>query len=90
MKPRRMCVCCREMKDKPDMTRIVLNKEDTVSIDETGKKHGRGAYICFNCAENAAKSKGLERSFKKKIPEEIYEWITNQAKTNIIRPKQQG
>jgi hypothetical protein len=65
------------MKDKPIMTRVVLNKENVISVDETGKQHGRGAYVCGDCAAsgNAAKSKGLEKSFKQKIPREIYEWL---------------
>ena len=72
-KPQRMCVVCKEMKDKPVLIRIVLNKQGEMKVDETGKGHGRGAYVCPDCAASASKVKGLERAFKQKIPNEIYE-----------------
>ena len=77
--PQRRCVGCREMKDKPQVVRIVCNADGNISIDETGKAHGRGAYICKNadCLKKAQKSKGLERSFKRAVPQEIYDTLTN-------------
>jgi len=60
------------MKDKSGLLRIVLNKDGEVSVDSKGKAAGRGAYICPSCAARAAKSKALERSFKRTIPAEIY------------------
>ena len=66
---------CREMKNKAELVRIVRNADDSgFSIDDTGKSAGRGAYICKNadCFKKAAKSGGFERSFKQKIPKEIY------------------
>ena len=71
----RMCIGCNEKKDKRELVRIVLNKNGDISIDKTGKLEGRGAYICnnINCLENAIKSKRLERTFDKKIENEIYD-----------------
>ena len=71
----RTCIGCNEKKDKRELVRIVLNKNGDISIDKTGKLEGRGAYICnnINCLENAIKSKRLERTFDKKIENEIYD-----------------
>ena len=66
---------CNSKKDKKDLIRIVKNKENQISIDRTGKKEGRGAYICddIQCLEKLIKSKRLEKIFDIKISEEIYE-----------------
>ena len=73
--PQRTCIGCNSQKDKKDLIRIVKNKEGKISIDRTSKANGRGAYICDNleCLEKAIKSKKLEKTFKTKISEEIYE-----------------
>lgn len=74
--PQRMCVVCREMKDKPDLIRIVLNNTTKIAeIDGTGKKNGRGAYVCKNreCIENLQKRKVLIRTFSTNVDEELYE-----------------
>lgn len=73
--PQRTCMGCNSKKDKKDFIRIVKNKEQLISIDKTGKKEGRGAYICndIQCLEKAIKSKRLEKVFEMKISEEIYE-----------------
>ena len=72
--PLRKCTGCQEMKDKRELIRIVRNDAGEFSLDRTGKKPGRGAYICPNpeCLAKAQKSKGLERSFKAPIPAEVY------------------
>lgn len=72
--PQRMCVGCQEMRPKKELIRVVKNAEGEVSIDLTGKKPGRGAYICKNidCLEKAIKTKRIERSFEMKISDEIY------------------
>ncbi|MCY6958255.1 RNase P modulator RnpM [Clostridium brassicae] len=72
--PQRMCTGCSEMKPKKDLIRVVKNKEDEVSVDLTGKKPGRGAYICkdSNCLQSAFKTKRLEKSLGIRITEEIY------------------
>lgn len=73
--PLRKCTGCGEMKNKKELVRIVRNDEGEFSIDFTGKKSGRGAYVCQNpeCLEKAHKSKGLERSYKQPVPMEVYE-----------------
>jgi len=73
--PSRKCTGCKEMKDKKQLVRVIRDKDGAFSIDLTGKKSGRGAYICptAECLEKAVKSKGLERSFKQAVPKEIYE-----------------
>ena len=72
--PQRICIGCREKKDKKDLIRIVKNKDGEISLDRTGKANGRGAYICDNieCLEKAIKSKALERNFEMSISEDVY------------------
>jgi len=72
--PMRQCLGCREMKNKKELIRVIKNNENEIFVDVTGKKNGRGAYICnsMECLEKAIKSKGLEKSLKISIPEEIY------------------
>lgn len=71
----RQCTGCREMKSKKEMIRVLKTAEDEIVLDATGKKNGRGAYLCFSkdCLEKAVKSRGLERSLKASIPEEVYQ-----------------
>ena len=75
--PLRKCTGCQEMKDKRQLVRIVKSEDGTFSVDFTGKKPGRGAYICPNieCLEKAQKTKGLERSFKTAVPKDVYEQL---------------
>ena len=71
----RMCLGCNEMKPKKELVRIVKSAEGEVSLDLTGKKSGRGAYICRDaeCLNKARKARRLERSFSCKISDEIYD-----------------
>ena len=73
--PVRMCVGCQEMKNTKEMIRVLKTPEGTFMLDATGKKNGRGAYVCPSeeCLQLARKNKGLERSFKQAIPAEVYE-----------------
>ena len=73
--PLRKCIGCNEMKDKKQLIRIVRSNSGEINIDLTGKMSGRGAYICksVKCFDAAVKAKRLERSFKTKIPDDIYE-----------------
>ena len=73
--PLRQCIGCGEMKNKKEMIRILKTPEGEFVVDATGRKNGRGAYICpsMACFEKAVKSRGLERSFKMAIPKEVYE-----------------
>ena len=76
-KPERTCMACNEQKEKQELLRIVRSKEGVIEVDLTGKKSGRGAYICKNevCLEKIIKSKRLERVFEKEISPELYESI---------------
>lgn len=73
--PLRQCIGCGEMKNKKEMIRVIKTAEDEILLDATGRKNGRGAYLCpsVECFKKAAKNKGLERSFKMAIPKEVYE-----------------
>ncbi len=75
--PVRRCVGCQEMKLKKEMIRVIRNAEGEFMLDATGKKNGRGAYICPDpeCLAKAIRNKGLERSFKQSIPKEVYELL---------------
>ena len=73
--PLRQCIGCGEMKSKKEMIRVLKTTEDEIVIDATGRRNGRGAYICpsMECFKKAVKSRGLERSLKMAIPKEVYE-----------------
>lgn len=75
--PMRKCVGCGEMKSKKEMMRVLKTEDGEFVLDVTGKKNGRGAYVCRSkeCFVKAMKNKGLERSFKQSIPKEIYEML---------------
>lgn len=73
--PMRMCVGCREMKPKRELLRVVRSPEGVVSIDVTGRKPGRGAYVCRSaeCLKTALKQKQLERAFACALDEGVRE-----------------
>lgn len=73
--PMRMCLGCNEMKPKKELVRIVRSPEGEISIDLTGKKSGRGAYICKDaqCLVKARKARRLEKSFSCQIDSEVYD-----------------
>jgi uncharacterized protein len=73
--PQRTCIGCGEVKNKKDMVRIVRSPEGNVSLDRSGKKPGRGAYVCPDaaCIEKAFQSKNLERTLQVKVSPEIKE-----------------
>ena len=72
--PTRKCVGCQEMRLKKELTRVIRTPDGEICIDATGKKNGRGAYLCnsMECLKKAQKNKGLERSFKMSLSNEIY------------------
>jgi predicted RNA-binding protein YlxR (DUF448 family) len=72
--PLRKCTGCHESKPKKELIRIVKSADGEISVDLTGKKAGRGAYICpsVSCLKKAVKAKALERAFDSKVPEEVY------------------
>ena len=71
--PSRICVGCREAKEKRSMVRIVKTTQNEICLDETGKNNGRGAYICksVECLQRALQTKGLERSLKSPVPDDV-------------------
>lgn len=75
--PQRQCIGCTEKKDKKELIRIVRSEDGSYSLDETGRKNGRGAYLCRNkaCLENACKKHSLDKSFKESIPVSVYEQL---------------
>ena len=75
--PLRQCIGCQEMKSKKEMIRVIKTAEDEIMLDATGRKNGRGAYLCpsMECLKKAVKEKGLERSYKMAIPKEVYETL---------------
>lgn len=72
--PMRMCVGCREMKEKKSLVRVVRSAQGTVSIDLMGKAPGRGAYVCRSrqCLGRAIRQKQLERALETKMDEAVY------------------
>ncbi|HIW42433.1 MAG TPA: YlxR family protein [Candidatus Mediterraneibacter vanvlietii] len=73
--PMRKCVGCGEMKMKKELMRILRTENGEFVVDAEGKKNGRGAYICRSaeCFRKAVRNKGLERSFKQEIPQDVYD-----------------
>lgn len=69
----RQCIGCMEMKPKNQLVRIVRSPEGEISVDATGKKNGRGAYLCHSkiCFEKAVKAKKLQRTFEGNISDEV-------------------
>ena len=73
--PMRQCVGCREMRPKKELVRVVKSPEGEISLDLTGKKNGRGAYVCPNaeCLKKARKKRAFERAFSVKIEDAVYD-----------------
>ena len=78
--PQRTCMGCQAKKEKRELVRIVRSPEGEISVDLTGKKPGRGAYICpdLECLNKVVKSKRLERSLETAISQEVYESLMEQ------------
>ncbi len=81
--PMRMCVGCREMKPKKELLRVVRSPEGEVSLDTTGKKAGRGAYVCYNaeCLKRALKQRQLDRALETHLDEETNRQLTETMQT---------
>lgn len=82
--PERICIGCQQVKPKNELIRIVKSPEGEISIDKTGKKSGRGAYICpkKECLKLAEKSRRIEKSFSCRIDAAVYEELENELKNN--------
>ncbi len=81
-KPQRQCIGCRQSKEKQELIRIVKTPEGEIVLDRTGRKNGRGAYLCDKeeCLKKACKSNALSRSFRMNVPEETYKELERQLK----------
>lgn len=81
--PQRMCVGCQTMKNKKELLRVVRSPEGEILLDPTGKKSGRGAYVCptDTCLTKAVKEKRLERALEHSISPEVYE----QLRAGLVR-----
>lgn len=84
--PMRMCVACREMRPKKELLRVVRTEDGTALIDRTGKRNGRGAYICSNraCFDRAVKTRALDRALEITLDPKTVE----QLKTEITDAEQ--
>ena len=82
--PMRQCVGCGQMNEKRWMYRVIRTQEGELLLDKTGRKNGRGAYVCptEDCLQKAIRSRGLERSFKMQIPKEMYETLEEEMKNS--------
>ena len=80
--PMRMCLGCNEMKPKKELMRVVKSPEGEISLDFTGKKNGRGAYLCKSsqCFEKAKKARRFEKSFSCRIYESVYEVMADELR----------
>ena len=80
--PMRKCTGCNEMKPKKELVRVVRSPEGEVSLDLTGKKPGRGAYVCrdASCLAKARKARRLEKAFSCEIPDDVYERMEEEIK----------
>lgn len=78
--PLRMCTGCGESKPKKELIRVVKSPDGIISLDFTGKKAGRGAYVCPDsaCLKKARKAKRFERAFECTIPDEVYDELTKE------------
>jgi uncharacterized protein len=76
--PQRMCVACRDMKPKRELIRLVINQSGEISLDPTGKKPGRGAYVCRSrrCLEQAIRGRKLDKGLKAKTGENVISALT--------------
>ena len=83
--PQRQCVGCRTMKDKKSLIRAVRTPEGSIVLDSTGKRSGRGAYVCPDpaCLKKARKSRALERAFALEIPEAVYDALEAQMAQGV-------
>ena len=81
--PLRKCTGCGEMKPKKELVRVVKTPEDEILMDLTGRKNGRGAYICrdVECLKKARKAKRIEKSFQCGIPDEVYDKMEEELKS---------
>ena len=78
--PLRQCIGCGESREKNNLIRIIKTPEGLIELDKTGKKNGRGAYLCASqdCLNKVMKTKGLDRAFKMTVPKEMYDKLSKE------------
>ena len=83
--PQRQCMGCRERREKRELIRIVRGTDGVVSLDFSGKKNGRGAYLCPNmeCLKRGQKAKSLERSLETPIPQEVFDRLVKEMEAGV-------
>ena len=83
--PLRMCIVCRTRKEKDDLLKLVKTKNNEIEMDFSGKKEGRGVYICYSedCIQKLKKQKSLNRAFSMNVPDEIYENVIKTIKEKV-------
>ena len=83
--PQRMCIACKIHKDKKELIRVVKAQDGSISLDFTGKKAGRGAYICndINCIDKMVKNKLLNKAFETPIDEKTYIELKNEFESKM-------
>jgi len=83
--PMRQCLGCNEHKPKKELLRVVRDPEGNISLDFTGKKSGRGAYICrsVKCLRRAAKSRRIDKNLECTVPDEVYERMERELSENV-------
>ena len=83
--PLRRCLGCNEQKPKQELLRVVRSPEGEISLDFTGKKSGRGAYICRNvkCLKKAVKSHRIDKNLECTVPDEVYENMERELLENV-------
>ncbi len=86
--PMRMCIGCGEMVEKRSLIRVIKTAEGDISLDATGKKSGRGAYLCksMECFEQAQKGRKLERAFSCKVDAAVYEELKSELQREMDKP----
>ena len=84
--PQRMCLGCREHKDKKELVRVVRSPEGEVSVDLTGRKNGRGAYICRSkdCLKKARKQRAISKALNCEITDEVFEQLLEQIEEDDV------
>ncbi len=85
--PLRKCTGCGEMKPKKELVRVVKGPDGDISLDLTGKKAGRGAYVCPDtaCLQIARKARRFEKAFSCRIPEQVYAQMEEELRTHDTR-----
>ena len=83
--PERRCVGCGERKEKRELIRVLRTPEGEIVLDRTGKRSGRGAYLCPNaeCLRKARKTRRLQTNLETEIPDSVFEALEREISRNV-------